>query len=629
MKINGINNQTSTFTSPKLNRNEKQHSPNFKSLGIMPILSGTGSIMQWIEKQGYLVSFLIQDGLGMTAPRVYTGFHRDRDVTGSYNIQEGLEVLGREGLTGPYIIAVAPAVLAVTGLFCRSTNTNTRLIKRLSESFKKMVEDPNFDKSVMKDAKKFKEEFYKYHISSIYKESVPGDKNPQETIDFILKEMKNFEPNNKKKVKDEALGKIQARINSKMVETSSSLYNVNKLYVGDAKTKQAFSSGEVITALRDYGVDAIDRNENRAALTADSIENIKNNFASKRFLTNIANVVITLGGLSLIPKLYVRGDVAPGAKVHGQKRVQEQDTEQSALQNKAENKENSPAFKGKGINNDGILSKMGKFLVKHTPEKWQALLEYTGYNFSKTTFAALATFGLLLPRGKKAWDRAQIDENGKRDMTEINEILLRDTVSSLSVVFAVPLLTKAIVKCYENKVGFILTNRASDGKNWLKKAWDIVWPYSNLEVLPVADLDAIYSDIDSKTKLMNFSKFVDEKGGDLGKIISKSKNASLMFNDKTFTLDSIKHLKKEEKNKKIIELFEKFDGSNEIISKVMKGTGEIKHNNIAKMARGLNSLPGFLSTVVISPLILGVFIPKLTYYNTKKAYQKNHEEKKA
>ncbi len=595
----------------------------------MPILSGTGSIMQWIEKQGYLVSFLIQDGLGMTAPRVYTGFHRDRDVTGSYNIQEGLEVLGREGLTGPYIIAVAPAVLAVTGLFCRSTNTNTRLIKRLSESFKKMVEDPNFDKSVMKDAKKFKEEFYKYHISSIYKESVPGDKNPQETIDFILKEMKNFEPNNKKKVKDEALGKIQARINSKMVETSSSLYNVNKLYVGDAKTKQAFSSGEVITALRDYGIDAIDRNENRAALTADSIENIKNNFASKRFLTNIANVVITLGGLSLIPKLYVRGDVAPGAKVHGQKRVQEQDTEQSALQNKAENKENSPAFKGKGINNDGILSKMGKFLVKHTPEKWQALLEYTGYNFSKTTFAALATFGLLLPRGKKAWDRAQIDENGKRDMTEINEILLRDTVSSLSVVFAVPLLTKAIVKCYENKVGFILTNRASDGKNWLKKAWDIVWPYSNLEVLPVADLDAIYSDIDSKTKLMNFSKFVDEKGGDLGKIISKSKNASLMFNDKTFTLDSIKHLKKEEKNKKIIELFEKFDGSNEIISKVMKGTGEIKHNNIAKMARGLNSLPGFLSTVVISPLILGVFIPKLTYYNTKKAYQKNHEEKKA
>ena len=627
LKINSINNQSGTLGVPKLKRNDNQHSPNFKSLGIMPILSGTGSIMQWIEKQGYLVSFLIQDGLGMTAPRVYTGFHRDRDVTGSYNIQEGLEVLGREGITGPYIIAVAPAVLAVTGLFCRSTNTNTRLIKRLSESFKKMVDDPNFDKSVMKDAEKFKEEFYKYHISSIYKESVPGDKNPQETIDFILNEMKNFEPKNKKKVKNEALGKIQAKINSKMLETSSSLYNVNKLYVGDEKTKQAFGSGEVITAIRDYGIDAIGRNEQRASITADSIENIKNNFASKRFLTNIANVVITLGGLSLIPKLYVRGDVAPGAKVHGKKH-NNLSNEQNK-QNNTASENASPSFKGKGINNDGFLARLGKSLVKHTPEKWQALLEYTGYNFSKTTFAALATFGLLLPRGKKAWDRAQIDENGKRDMTEINEILLRDTVSSLSVVFAVPLLTKAIVRSYENKMGFILTNRASDGKNWFKKAWDIIWPYSNLEVLPVADLDAIYSNIDSKIKLMNFAKFVDEKGGDLGKIISKSKNASLMFNDKTFTLDSIKHLKKEEKNKKIIELFEKFDGSNEIISKVMRGTGEIKHNNIAKMARGLNSLPGFLSTVVISPLILGVFIPKLTYYNTKKAYQKNQNEKKA
>ena len=99
-----------------------------------------------------------------------------------------------------------------------------------------------------------------------------------------------------------------------------------------------------------------------------------------------------------------------------------------------------------------------------------------------------------------------------------------------------------------------------------------------------------------------------------------------MFNDKTFTLESIKHLSKEEKNKKILEFFEKFDGSNEVISKVMKGTGDIKHNNIAKMARGLNSLPGFISTVILSPLLLGVLIPKLTYYNTRKTYAKQDQK---
>ena len=95
-----------------------------------------------------------------------------------------------------------------------------------------------------------------------------------------------------------------------------------------------------------------------------------------------------------------------------------------------------------------------------------------------------------------------------------------------------------------------------------------------------------------------------------------------MFNEKNFTLDSIKELSKEEKNKKIISEFEKLTNADELISKVMKGTGELKHNRIAKFARGLNSIPGVLSTVLISPIILGILIPKLTYYNTRKTHAK-------
>ena len=47
--------------------------------------------MQGIENKGYLMSFLIQDGLGMTFPRVATGFHRDKEETGRYNMKEGVE----------------------------------------------------------------------------------------------------------------------------------------------------------------------------------------------------------------------------------------------------------------------------------------------------------------------------------------------------------------------------------------------------------------------------------------------------------------------------------------------------------------------------------------------------------
>ena len=578
---------------------------------MMPILGAAGSIMQWIESKGYFVSFLIQDGLGMTTPRVWTGFHRDKEITGKFNNQDGFEVLGREGLSGPYIVGVAPVVLALSGKFCKSTNTNTRLIKRFGESLKSMVKNPGFDNSIKQDKNKFKQAFYKYNLEAIYKNSVPNDTNANETLDILLKEFSKFDSGDKK-AKEVALNNITETINSKIQETSSNLYNINKLYVGNSDTKQAFGMKETLLALKDFADDAIKNNSNSASIDEKAAENIKNNFATKRLGVNVANIAITLTGLSYLPKLYAKSDVSPGAAALEQAKKLQQNTQSDV------------SFKSKGINNDGILAKIGKFITKHTPEKMQELLEYTGYNFSKTTFALLATLGLLLPRGKRAWDRAQIDENGKRDMTEINEILLRDTVSSLSVVFAVPMLTKMIVKSYEDKVGFVLTNRASDGKSGFKKFLDIINPYSDLEVLSVADLDSIYGNIDSKKKFKIFAEFVDKKGGDLEKIISKSDNANLAFNEKNFSLDSIKNLSRNEKNKKITELFDSL--SDETIKKIMKGSDEIKHNKIAKMARGLNSLPGFISTVVISPILLGALIPMLTYHNTRKANAKKLQQ---
>lgn len=610
MKVSSINSQVelSQNRQKKYSYAQKTQSPAFKSVGMTSMLGMSAALMQWIESKGYLVSFLIQDGLGMTAPRVWTGFNRDKEITGQYNMQEGFEVLGREGITGPYIIGVAPAVLFLTGKFCKSTNTNTRLIKRMAQNMKSMIAKPEFNQAVKNDAQKFKQEFYNYNISKIYKDTVPNDAKAEETIKYLQEEFRKYTSGDKKAVQN-----IVGKINDKMLENSTNLYAVNKVIVGEDKTKTSFAAAEVLRAIKDFGDDAIANNPAYSLINDKAIENMKNNFAAKRWFTNIANIAITLGGLSVLPKLYARSDVSPSAR---------------ALEHMQQNNENTPeiSFKGKGVNNGGFFAGLGNIITKYTPEKMQALLEYSGYNFTKTTFALLSTLGLLLPRGKRAWDRAQIDENGKRDMTEINEILLRDTVSSLSVVFAVPMLTKALVRSYEDAKGFILTNRASDGKNMFKKALDIINPYSDLEVLSVADLDAIYGNIDSKAKLMNFSNFVKNKGGDLEKILSKSENKTCMFNEKTFTLDSIKHLSKEEKNKKIIELFERISdtdiGAKEGIAKLMKGSGTIKQNKIAKMARGLNSLPGAISTVFISPIILGILIPMLTYHNTRKANAK-------
>ena len=65
--------------------------PAFKSAGWA--LNTSGHVMQSIENGGFLASFLIQDGIGMTLPRTYAGFLRDKEKTGHYNKQEGFSPL--------------------------------------------------------------------------------------------------------------------------------------------------------------------------------------------------------------------------------------------------------------------------------------------------------------------------------------------------------------------------------------------------------------------------------------------------------------------------------------------------------------------------------------------------------
>ena len=129
-------------------------------------LNMSGSTMQWIENGGFLTSFLIQDGLGMTLPRTIAGFLRDKEVTGHYNFQEGKEVFGREGLTGPCMMAVAPLGLLIASKFGHSTSINTQLIKTFGNNLKEFLGNPKFEKTLLADSEKFKHEFYRTNIKN-------------------------------------------------------------------------------------------------------------------------------------------------------------------------------------------------------------------------------------------------------------------------------------------------------------------------------------------------------------------------------------------------------------------------------------------------------------------------------
>ena len=621
MKVHG-----STVQNIQKNDKQEKQQVAFKA-GMVGALNASGALMQSIENGGFLASFLIQDGIGMTVPRTAAGFLRDKEHTGHYNMQEGFEVLGREGMTGPCMMAVAPLSLLIAAKFGRSTSVNTQLIKRFGNSLKEILSKPEFDKSLLKDAQKLKNEFYKTNIENMLVDTVGKENTTKESIEYILKQINNRENipadaklakfRGKAKYRNQCMQNIVEHINNIKYKTSTDLDMLQKVKFGSETldSKKVFGTKDTIDAMIKYTDDAIVANKHLDKLDELQAESIKNKSLAKRMITNVSMMFATLGVLSVLPKIYARGNVAPGAR-----KLPEQ-------QENADN-QNNVNFKGKG--KQSLLERLGKLIGKNKSDFVSSELEYNGHNFTNSLMAGLSIFGLLTPRGLHAYKRAQTDENGKKDLTELYEILLRDLTSSLAVVFAVPMGTRAFVTSYEKNSGFILMQKDRN-KNAFKTTLDLLNPYSKTHVLTNAEISALYDNIDSKDKMLNFCKYIDKNGGDLQKIISKSENAELVLNSsQTSTLDlkSLKGMKKADKNKKIISFFEKFDKP-ELIEKLMKGVGKNRSNKIASFARGLNSMPGLLTTFLISPYLLGWFIPRLTYKNTRRIHEKQDREREA
>lgn len=621
MKINNNN----INNTPVQNKTEKKQTPSFKS-GATGILNLSGNIMQGIEDKGFLASFLIQDFGGMTVPRTAAGFLRDKEHTGQYNIQEGTEVLGREGLTGPCMMAVAPVCLWLATKAGRSTSINTQLIKRFGNSLKEFVTNPKFNKNLLNKPQEFKQEFYKKNIQGMLEATLGKENYSKDSIDYILKQINNMEKIpadaklekfcGKAKYKKQCMNNIVEYIDNIKYAKSSELDMLQKVKFGSDKldSKKVFDIKDAIDGMIKYSDDAITANKHFNTLDELAADKLKNKSLAKRMITNVAMMAATLGVLSVLPKLYARSNTAPGARTKEEQKIEEYNI----------------AFEGRKPK-QGLLEKLGKLIDKNKSDFVSSELEYNGHNFTNTLMAGLSVFGLLAPRGMRAYSRAQTDENGKKDLTEVYEILLRDLTSSLAVVFAVPMLTRACVTSYEKQSGFVLMHKDRSNKSKLATTLDLLNPYSKTHVLTNSEINSLYNKIDSKDKMLNFCKYIDRNGGDLQKIISKSEDAGSVFNKNTFELNSIKTLNKADKNKKIISVIEKLEGSkaDDAVKALMKAAKNAKSNKITTFARGLTSVPGLLTTFFISPYLLGWFIPRLTYANTRRIHEKQDREREA
>ena len=639
-----------------------------KKIKDFDYMQAIGQAKQWIETLGFFVLFLIQDVIGMTAPRTITGFNRDREITGKFHVQEGLEVFGREGLTGPAMMAIPAAAFAVTAATMgRSTFTNSRLIrsfgKSLAETVKGMsaitkkdlhaaycengikqivqdtlgvgakqsiIDSTKKDLTNLANLKSIKEEFVTQGKSIADIESILGSRF---NLDKVKKLMKNPELTAEAKLDEQQadklfkkLGKdlqskvgedLQKYIDNQLLETKGAdLSLLNKVKLGNS----SYSAKDVVDALVRYGDDAILNNKNLDKLDEKKAEEFMNSMLGKRCISNLSTMAAVLGIMNYLPKLYAYGDTAPGQ------------VSQSIAESKQQvAKQGDVAF-------TGLVSKLGK-KVGNLSDATLAEGEFRGINFSNTIMSGISILGLTYPRAARAYSRApektpeQRQNEGwfsrmfKKDASEIKEIAIRDPISALSVVFAVPLLTRAMVKSYEDASGFVLINHQADEGKGFKKVLKYLNPYNSIAVLENAELEALYGKVDSHNKLVNVCEFLSRKGGDLEKIFAKSELKENVFNETSngsFSLKSIQTEAKQVKNEKILNYIKNAD---EAMQKTMVESllPTLKKNKALGIAKTLNALPFFLNLLVISPILLGMVIPKYTYKLTRNANAKPTE----
>lgn len=633
MKLNSLGISNNNYNNTDKNNIKNQSNPNFKGLLDVP-----GQIMNGLEKGGFAASFIVQDTLGMTLPRTGEGLQRgiDKDrVKATWNVikakllfrkpseedkkkclklkdlnfKEGLEVGIREGLSGPLMMFTPILILALGKKYIgKSSYTNSSMISRLGKQFKTVAKEGAKD-----SIGAIKKNFYKANVAEVVKATTKAADKVAETA-FIDKAVSSLEMLDKysekiakatgkrkslyKKAQKRAASKLADAFNSFHKTNSSDLNLMNRLKFDG----QVYETDKFIDGLRGYAEDAL-KGKKVSDITEKYADKVMKSSLTKRFVTNIAAALGTIGSLSIVPALYkLVNPVPPGALGDPTK----------AGNNAAQ------VNTSKQQNKNGQVSFTGKW------DKLARNFEFNGGQFTPALMTALAVGGLMGPRVGTAAKRAPENPvTHKKDYSEIPEILTRDIVSTAAVTFGVPMLSKGLISLYENKSGFVLKNKATKPMSTVKKVLDYLNPFSSLSYYGIKDLDQIYGNINSTKKLGNMAKFVDGNGGSIAKVLKTVKKSAKVFEE--FGLDINALAKQGDRKAANGVILEKMKNS-EFAQKMVEALKPAKKggaNNMLKRARTLNSIVSCAATIIFVPAFLGIVLPKVVYKMTENRQKKN------
>lgn len=272
-------------------------------------------------------------------------------------------------------------------------------------------------------------------------------------------------------------------------------------------------------------------------------------------------------------------------------------------------------------------SKLGnRFLKEH--------LQFSGLNMSFPVLF-LTTFGfVLIPRLKKAHERdIETAKKGGVANMEVKDVLRRDIPSIAAILYSVPLLNKTMAKGFQKKSGLVLsTNPNRKTQGLLKNVFDTIRPVKGDRIVTSRDAEAIYSGFGDYASKIDFFKMLSDKGANLGKMFKNLKGDQQVL-EKMYKEGAKAGSIFTASNKDIIEVLTKafkddapqaLKNGAEVFENVFKGPA--KKNAFVNLTKFYNSLAGAINIFVITPLILGVLIPKINEKKTQEAQEKLTKE---
>lgn len=587
-------------------------------------------IQDAIDRGGFAGTFVLQDFLGMAAPRVGAGILRNHDKTGHYNWDFARREGVREVLSGPSAFLIPMAMLPFIKKFSGSANNvPVDFINRFSDTFSEFTKN-NKDMIAQPEVRgKLYKEMFKDILSSSTNNGLQGEELDKmaESYSNRLLEIFNKKQSPNKSVWYSLRGKSQP--NSKQDKVSALLnefVELRKKYVGlDVDATQAVyttpngtASGSlkhVLNHMRDYVDDALKSTSNalKKAKDFDAEEFIKTfsrRRTGSRFLSNMAMFGAVVGFYNLIPKLYnlgVKGGRDPGldgldaesSKKHtnnpsfGQPEKVETPDNSGAVNNSAQQKDSTdkktdPSFTGapqKAMAALGDKINKGGFLKSVISDNF----EFHGASMTPKAMLTLL-FGFCLPPRLK---------NAKSEY-EYKEIIVRDITSFAAILFAGKALGRVFSKLLSKYSGLVLSiNPEKHSGLWNKFKHYFSPTSAGINVLDSPQIVSKYSDLRiAKDGFNDFIHFICKNGGNIRKVLMLDKNVAS---------SAEKIVGKPIKSSSVMEIVNAFKNAEKTHPTEMEAiykAFDSKDNEFVTRAKSYNSSFNLISNLVLVPILM-------------------------